>query len=209
MTKPIRKHCIIIVFLITIVSLLTSGIWTYSLYQQAIKANDIVITSYESIRAINRTLLAINDAALDVDALLLTKNKINIKKIREEIIAIQVNVETFSLLVHKQPIESQIFKATTPLIEQKIKFLQQVLKEYSSLDKKLDIHLMSDKSKFPLTDKINQLMLNIRIIKTDQLNTAMNQYQHFINIANQSFISLGLLNMILIFLSFFLKRQRT
>lgn len=206
MNNSIRKSIAITLLLAAAMSLTASGIWTYTLYQSAFKNNSDAIESYQTIRAINRTLISINEAELDISSFIMTRDNHFINKLPELIVSIQVNLATLTQLIQDNATEIAMNNKLTTLTNTKIAFFNSILQLHKSSHKNATLSPTSISNRLKLTYNINQLMNGIRKIEISQLEEAMPEYQLSINTANRSFVLLGTLNILLILIAYFCTR---
>jgi len=199
----IRRYIAITLMLASAALLTVSGIWVYTLYQKAFEDNSDVVESYQTIRAINRTMLSVNDASLNVSSFIITSDRKFINKLPNLIISIRVNLATLAQLIQDDSTEVEMTRKLNVMIDKKIEFLQSVIKLNNGYNKN---KLISNPNRLELTYSINQLMVEIKKIEIGQLERAMPVYQLSINKANRAFILLGSLNVLLILISFVFTR---
>lgn len=206
MFKLLRRNIANTLILISAISLIISGVYIYILYQNAFRDTNDVIETYQTIRAINRTLLSVNEAALDMSSFIITGDEKFRKKFPEVIISIQVNLATLSQLVQDDPIEVEMNKKLSVMVNKKIEFIQSAIKLPSFTDKKALSSLISNPNRLELTYSINELINKIRHIEIDKLEKAKPNSQFSITKANRMFILLGSLNVLLILIVYIFTR---
>jgi len=195
----------ITLFLASLAFLTASGIWIYSLYQQAFNANMQTVQTFQSIRAINRLMLSIDEAALKVSSFSNTRQTQYLEKLPEVIIAIEVNLKTVSQIISNNSLEISIFNNIIPLITKKIEFLKSTVSD-STHNFNSALKLAADSDRLILTNDINQMFSAIKKIEIAQLNQDLIDYQNAMDRANKMFIIFGTLNVIFLLIVFCLTR---
>lgn len=194
-------------FLIVILSITLSGIWVFNRYQSIYDMNLDLMTDYQTIRAADQAILSINEASVAVSAFLATNDEEEITKLPEDIISAQLNMQTMRQLINDNKTEQNIYNKLLPMIKKKIEFLQNIIQLYKSGNKQAAFQLASDKSRFPLSDEISRLIIDIRKIEIGQIQQLTPAYQlNKIN-ADMSFIIIGLLNILLLLFTYLLMKQ--
>jgi CHASE3 domain sensor protein len=206
MTLKSRKRLSIGLLLISIIVLMLSGMWVYSLYQSAFSENIEVVKSFQTVRAANRTQLAIDEVDLNISSFLITHENSSIQKLAESIITIQLNIRTLAQLTQDDPTEIQILNKLQPLIDNKIKFLNELQSNYVANQNNTSVNLISDPNRLPLSAQIISNLAALRNIEISQLDEATPRYELNINTANRYFCVLGILNIFLLLLTFFIAR---
>jgi CHASE3 domain sensor protein len=171
MHKVTHKNMIGFFFLAAMAGLSAGIVLFYAQMQSLLQINAQVIQSYQTIRAANRTTLAITDAALRLSIFLNTHEQAIIQKIPEIIISAKVNLSTLGQLIQDDQIQRKMFLELLPLFNKKINFLDNYVTQAMLKNKKTSLEPFSDKSRIVLTYRINELLEGIREQEINQLNS--------------------------------------
>ena len=190
-------------FLLTaILSLTLSGIWVYNLYQQVYDVNMDVVTTYQTIRAANQSLVSLDEAAIDVRAFLISDDSNIIKKFPETIITAQLNIETLHQLISDNATELQVFNKLQPLVDAKIAYLEKIIFLYRSGNKTAATTLSADRNRVASSRDIYNLITEIKKLEVGQLDEAAPTYLLMKNEADRFFILFGIVNILWLLLAY-------
>jgi CHASE3 domain sensor protein len=131
-----------------------------------------LIESYQTIRAINQTVISIDEGALNISIFLQTKETNTLKNIPENITNAELNFEKLQQLLDDDPETAQenLLEKLTPLLQIKISFWKKVLSEYSTKNVENLFNIASDKNSLTLTQNIKDDLIGIKKIEIKQLN---------------------------------------
>jgi CHASE3 domain sensor protein len=207
MTRISRFNIAAVLYMSAIISLTIAGFWVYNLYQHTFDMNFQVTRDYQTIQAANQSLLAINNVALEVSIFLISKDVNAISKISPLIISANANIAALQQLIQDNPVEIQIFNHLQPLVEKKISFLQRIMTEYTSGNQAAALQLAASKDRIQLTERINQLILDIKKIEMEQMNQSSAAYDQYKIDANKFFILFRTINILLFIFLYLYIRQ--
>jgi CHASE3 domain sensor protein len=181
---------------------------TFYEYQSLFRVNNDIIESYQTIRAANQVIISINEAEIKVGGLLLGNDENGVKNLPEIIISAQVNMTTLNQLIQDNQMEIDFYKQLKPLFDEKVHFLQNILIKYSAGDQAGAIQAGSDKNRLQLTEKISQLIIEIKKIEVSQLENNRAKLDNDMMLANALFILVSLITLgLLMFCYYILNRE--
>jgi CHASE3 domain sensor protein len=170
MNKSSLKKLISFFLLFAIIALLFCCIVSYLQYNRLSKSYNNLIQSYQTIRASNQSLISIDEAALSLSTFLQTKDTEILQKVPQFIIAATINFETLKQLVRDNNAQTEIVNKLTPLFENKISFLNQIMDRYSKGKVQEAFQIAGDKDRLRKTSEIAQLLIQIKQMEITQLN---------------------------------------
>jgi CHASE3 domain sensor protein len=184
-----------------------SHIWIYHLYQVALNSNANMIESYQTIRAANQSILSLQEAELGVNYFVLTGDKEAIKKLSENIISTELNIETLHKLTTDDATEIRLFNILKPLIDEQIQLLQKIVSVYQTRNQQAAIQLVRNKDSLLKNKKIYQLIIDFKQIEQGQLEQAtpiyaLNKYN-----ADRVYILSGIFNVTMLLLIYLYMRR--
>ncbi len=191
-----------------IVAIAIFNFLTFYEYQSLFRVNNDIIESYQTIRAANQVIISINEAEIKVGGLLLGNDENGVKNLPEIIISAQVNMTTLNQLIQDNQMEIDFYKQLKPLFDEKVHFLQNILIKYSAGDQAGAIQAGSDKNRLQLTEKISQLIIEIKKIEVSQLENNRAKLDNDMMLANALFILVSLITLgLLMFCYYILNRE--
>jgi CHASE3 domain sensor protein len=208
MQIAVKKKHIKFILIPCIVAIAIFNFLTFYEYQSLFRVNHDIIESYQTIRAANQVMLSINEAGLKLGGMLYANNETGVKNLPEIIISAQLNLKTMDQLIQDNQIEKDFYSQLKPLFDEKIQFLQNVISKYSAGDKAGAIQIASDPNRIALSEKIGQLIIEIKKIETSQLEDNHMKLTCDMTLANALFILVSLITLgLLMFCYYILNRE--
>lgn len=167
-----HKQFISIFLFLSIITLAICSAIAYMQYTHLLGSYNKVIQSYQTIRAINQSLISIDEGSLSVSTFLQIRDSQTLNQIPKIIIAAKINFETLKLLVSDNRTQEDLVNKLTPLYERKLNFLTKIINEYSAGDIQQALQISSDKNRMILTNQITQLLVAIKQEEVRQLNVS-------------------------------------
>lgn len=169
MNKDKHKKLISLFFLFSIISLIAFFLVSYFQYYRLFSTHKSLIKSYQTIRAVNQTLISLDEAALNTSLFLQDRVKENLNIIPESIITAQLNFETLQQLVQDNPEEINILVKLTPLLQTKILFWKRITTEFTAGNYDTIYQIITDKNRVRLTKTIREYLIAIKQLEIKQL----------------------------------------
>jgi len=170
MNKETHQRLISLFFLLSILALIAFCSVSYLQYQRLYCTHKNMIESYQTIRAVNQTLLSLDEGALNISLFLQDKDMSILNSIPDNIISAELNFETVVQLVQDNDEEKAAVAKLTPLLRDKIVFWKEIVTEFSTKNLEGIYQIASDKNRLKLTSDIKQLLMGIKQVEVDQLN---------------------------------------
>lgn len=170
MNKDTHRRLVSLFFLMSIITLIAFFFSSYLQYYRLYHTHRALIESYQTIRAVNQTLISLDEAALNTSIFLQTKESDILSIIPESITTAQLNFETLQQLVKDDPAQHDTLEKLTPLLQTKIAFWKKLVTAYSLGNTTGALELASDKNRLRLTSEIKQYLVAIKQVEIQQLD---------------------------------------
>ncbi len=185
-----------IIFLIIVITV--GNLITYSEYQNLFRVNSDIMDSGQTVRAANQTIISIFDGTIKISAFIMADDNNGMKSLPETITSAQLNFNALGPLIQDTKDQVEAYNAATPLVKEKLDYLTSVYTAYKNGNKAEAMRLANDKSRFDLSDKINQKIYIIKKIEMSQLSQSRTSLHNHIIIANSLFMLINIISIALL-----------
>jgi CHASE3 domain sensor protein len=191
-------------FLIFLIIVITVGnLITYSEYQNLFRVNNDILESGQTMRAANQAIISLHEAGMKVSAFIIADDLEGMKNLPETITSAQLNLDALKPLIQDTKGQIDAFDEAMPLVKEKLDYLGKIYLAYQANNKAEARRLASDKTRFDLTNKINQKILIIKKIEMSQLEDSRSKLHDNIIIANSLFMLMNIISIGLLIFCFY------